>query len=539
MRLNERNELTLGSVTLSLARAGSAAAASESTLTGLSSTDGGHIEVTTGSADVTGTLTLANVADVATVKTSGAGAVRLSASGADARIVLQGGIVAGRGGITLAATETVDQGAATELDAAGDIVIRAANGLRLVDATGAPAAGTFGRSGATGVLRIEGNQRIAANQHLALRLSGATASQIDRLEVTGTLTMDNGATLDVSLSNDFLPQRLQHFALVQAGDLSGQFTQGTGLFGFGDGSGLLQLTQEGSSLVLDAVQRPLADQLSITAHGQNDMDMLGMFFNADYFGTSRSYDVGMTLQAADFLTVDGRFALRSSLEEVTLANGTAKTQRWLVGGANLMAFVGLNGPYRLDTDHDGNLDEEKINPFAAGFELTGVDIGLALYQEKTPTGSASPRGWLSLNATSQSATEYGVPLMDFQARNMAVAINVGTDGQNVVDHRNALTIETGVQGKSVQIKHLASQGALVRASADFEFQIADFISASGSMGLEKSTRDVVLADGKYEVAAYGRNITGREQVIAAIDFNNLTGIVNEPRTYGVQFKANF
>ncbi|MEO6918318.1 MAG: TonB-dependent receptor [Collimonas sp.] len=45
--------------------------------------------------------------------------------------------------------------------------------------------------------------------------------------------------------------------------------------------------------------------------------------------------------------------------------------------------------------------------------------------------------------------------------------------------------------------------------------------------------------GKYEIAAYGRNITNRQQVIAAIDFNNLTGIVNEPRSYGVQFKANF
>ena len=33
--------------------------------------------------------------------------------------------------------------------------------------------------------------------------------------------------------------------------------------------------------------------------------------------------------------------------------------------------------------------------------------------------------------------------------------------------------------------------------------------------------------------------TQPEQLIAAIDFNNLTGIVNEPRTYGVQFKANF
>ena len=47
------------------------------------------------------------------------------------------------------------------------------------------------------------------------------------------------------------------------------------------------------------------------------------------------------------------------------------------------------------------------------------------------------------------------------------------------------------------------------------------------------------ADGRYEVAAYGRNITDRRQVVAAIDFNNLTGIINEPRSYGVQFRVNF
>ncbi|MDQ2988504.1 MAG: TonB-dependent receptor, partial [Pseudomonadota bacterium] len=46
-------------------------------------------------------------------------------------------------------------------------------------------------------------------------------------------------------------------------------------------------------------------------------------------------------------------------------------------------------------------------------------------------------------------------------------------------------------------------------------------------------------DGKYEVAAFGRNITNKVQVVAAIDFDNLTGITNEPRTLGVQFKANF
>ncbi|WP_332879456.1 TonB-dependent receptor [Massilia sp. S19_KUP03_FR1] len=47
------------------------------------------------------------------------------------------------------------------------------------------------------------------------------------------------------------------------------------------------------------------------------------------------------------------------------------------------------------------------------------------------------------------------------------------------------------------------------------------------------------ADGKYELAAYARNITDRVQVVAAIDFDNLTGITNEPRTFGLQLKANF
>ncbi|MFL6709019.1 MAG: TonB-dependent receptor [Massilia sp.] len=46
-------------------------------------------------------------------------------------------------------------------------------------------------------------------------------------------------------------------------------------------------------------------------------------------------------------------------------------------------------------------------------------------------------------------------------------------------------------------------------------------------------------DSKYEVAAFARNITNRIQVVGAIDFDNLTGILNEPRTIGVQFKANF
>ena len=46
-------------------------------------------------------------------------------------------------------------------------------------------------------------------------------------------------------------------------------------------------------------------------------------------------------------------------------------------------------------------------------------------------------------------------------------------------------------------------------------------------------------DGDYEVAAFGRNITDEEVVVGGIDFNNLTGFINEPRTFGVSLKASF
>ena len=46
-------------------------------------------------------------------------------------------------------------------------------------------------------------------------------------------------------------------------------------------------------------------------------------------------------------------------------------------------------------------------------------------------------------------------------------------------------------------------------------------------------------EGKYEAALFGRNITDEEVAVGAIDFDNLTGFLNEPRIVGVQFKARF
>ncbi len=46
-------------------------------------------------------------------------------------------------------------------------------------------------------------------------------------------------------------------------------------------------------------------------------------------------------------------------------------------------------------------------------------------------------------------------------------------------------------------------------------------------------------EGNQEIALYGRNITDKVALVGGIDFNNLTGFVNEPRAFGVQFSTKF
>lgn len=45
--------------------------------------------------------------------------------------------------------------------------------------------------------------------------------------------------------------------------------------------------------------------------------------------------------------------------------------------------------------------------------------------------------------------------------------------------------------------------------------------------------------GNNEFAVFGRNILNEKEVVGGIDFNNLTGFVNEPATYGIEFTAHF
>ncbi|MFM7341560.1 MAG: beta strand repeat-containing protein, partial [Betaproteobacteria bacterium] len=267
---------------LRLNSAGSLTVASISGILGLHSTDGGDIAL-----NVAGDrLTVAGQVSVVA-----GGQVALSVDNAANTSVLDitGQVRAEEGAVQLAADASVNLVAAgspplamsDRIRTAGDVLITASKGLRIVDTAGKDAPGSFGRSDSPGVIRIVGNQTIAASQRLALQISGEDDDQSDQLQVTGTLTVSDGSAIDIELGQGVQPRLGRSYGLIEAGTVVGHFDSGTGLFGFDDGSALLQLNAKSSgipsvenSLSLQVVQRPGADAdaLKITAHSQADKD---------------------------------------------------------------------------------------------------------------------------------------------------------------------------------------------------------------------------------------------------------------------------
>ena len=75
---------------------------------------------------------------------------------------------------------------------------------------------------------------------------------------------------------------------------------------------------------------------------------------------------------------------------------------------------------------------------------------------------------------------------------------------------------------------------------ELNFFLYDSIEFTGKSSLEGGLRvGYGWGYGDYEVALFGRNITDQRRIVGGIDFNNLTGFINEPRTVGVEFSARF
>ncbi|MFQ3265204.1 MAG: iron complex outermembrane receptor protein [Colwellia sp.] len=73
----------------------------------------------------------------------------------------------------------------------------------------------------------------------------------------------------------------------------------------------------------------------------------------------------------------------------------------------------------------------------------------------------------------------------------------------------------------------------------FLYESTEFTGDSIMEGGLRVGYEWFAGDTEYEVAVYSRNILDEEKLTGGIDFNNLTGYTNEPRFFGIEFKANF
>ncbi len=73
----------------------------------------------------------------------------------------------------------------------------------------------------------------------------------------------------------------------------------------------------------------------------------------------------------------------------------------------------------------------------------------------------------------------------------------------------------------------------------FLYRATEFTGEALLEGGVRTGYNWASGDNEYEVAAFARNLTDERVVIGGVDFNNNTGIVNEGRFVGVEFKVRF
>ena len=120
----------------------------------------------------------------------------------------------------------------------------------------------FGRQVSPGLIRIEGNQTFKAGQGLRLGVAGTEAGTFDRLEVTGTLTLNGKLDINYVEVDDgegglapFVPQLGDAFeGLITAGKIENHFAASGGLFGYDSGDTVLEITQNDRRVRLEVIE---------------------------------------------------------------------------------------------------------------------------------------------------------------------------------------------------------------------------------------------------------------------------------------------
>ena len=226
-----------------------------------------------------------------------------------------------------------------------------------------------------------------------------------------------------------------------------------------------------------------------------------------FSGTAPEFGLFLSghVSVGGFFYISGDFGFGTSSGTASLVDvnplapaGTQAVSVITIGGENLHAFVGVNGPYEIDGD------PTNLNPAAMGLSISGVDFAIALAKPKAtptvPVAAGDQRSWFALEAHADDFRIVGVEQLTAAISNLSVSINQGggtKDGSPNATVLKLSSLGTGGLEVPTSVAHsikLDLDVPVLRASADISLDVAGFFIVNGTFGFEKTTKTLSLKD---------------------------------------------
>ena len=179
-----------------------------------------------------------------------------------------------------------------------------------------------------------------------------------------------------------------------------------------------------------------------------------------------------------------------------------------IGARNVMAFVGIHGPYWVDTNGDGipnrgtdgQLVDSEVNHHAIGLVIDDLTFGILIGK---PTNNLDPRSYVALKASAATIRLVGINGLVAQVDGLEVALNIssptigGLPLLPVIDFSSMPGGHFGVKSSPTTTVDLDMATALVRAKATWiQLDVFGVITLQGSIAFNLGPqKDVTLSDG--------------------------------------------
>ncbi|HET7524617.1 MAG TPA: hypothetical protein VFK10_01625, partial [Burkholderiaceae bacterium] len=277
----------------------------------------------------------------------------------------------------------------------------------------------------------------------------------------------------------------------------------------------------GSALGLKVATGPAADQFVVVDFSESNLLRVSGY---------------ISISVSEFFHVSGQFSFAQSGTPQTVAiagGGTKQVNVMTIGASDVNAFVGIGGPYFVDSNGDGIIDASDTpqSDGAMGFVLRNLDFALALFKPTNPAVDHS--SYYAIQA-SGGAEVVGIDGITIRADVLGVQVNGGKNSAGLaqaLDLKNSpsfaatqgLVVQTGLdpdgagdlQAPTLKLDFTAG---VIRAYGSVTLIIDNFVYVSGNFEFVKSAAPVTV------VLSNGTSKTVNVLTVGASNVNAFVGV---------------